>query len=332
MFYVNPGYAELLGADSQYFTTVKDNTYSNNGVSFVKTINTEVVRTYGLESGKDYYVKICWYQKPSYRATFQIKISSLTYRTSTSNSSSAEIYLQIGSTVSFRASRKQSDSSSYSIINAPWSDEPLSNFSNPVSQTNSLWFAFQPSVSRVRLYINSLKGAIQFRTSGEYPVWQLPLVFKMEISFSSTKTGVGGAGTPYFSNFIVSDQYIPPEAEIAIVPPSDIDTDMASLEGGKYRIDGNDQQLLMTPNMTDLLDTYSKSSQVYAIAPAGCPSEQSGSGELTLTGISQLGDTTTDHNSISAASIGEGFTIPWQAAEDMTLNDLNKEQYGFKTS
>lgn len=137
-------------------------------------------------------------------------------------------------------------------------------------------------------------------------------------------------GSCYISDLIVSDEEIPADAQVAILPAGNIETNMESVEGGLYTPKSGDPTWLMTPNITPLLESHLSSSKVYGLAVGANPCEVLGGGNATFTTLSKSEGTLTEHGTVTVTSAVSSFCDGW-VTENTTLGDLANMQLGLKS-
>lgn len=122
-----------------------------------------------------------------------------------------------------------------------------------------------------------------------------------------------------YSEIIISDEYISPDARVAIVPASKIDTDMKSVGNEKYLAEKIGQTLMMTPNLTALLDEQGEQKPVHGIAVAGNPFESAGTGTSTFTGLSKSGGTITEHTTVEVGNSASKFLLLFPRLKSLSI-------------
>ena len=140
------------------------------------------------------------------------------------------------------------------------------------------------------------------------------------------------------SNIIISDEEINEKEQIVILPVSATDTDMTNNGDGSYTATTEDQYILQTVDVTNLITKLGGKSEVTSIVLAGLPAYKTSDGLSSLTSLENINNSLVEGTTKTLNQYYSGdeyyldeykIFIP-QNVENLTLKDLTGKQYGFK--
>ena len=308
--YVNPGYAELL-VESDYFTpnvpasTVLNNTYSKCGVSFT-CLNGDFtnVRIPVRERFVDnLYMKfdVFFGVSSNIRATVYI----------------GNVVNNLAWTYGFMCDRGDC---CFRHRGDKYGKKQALNFNS----INTIWFHIYTdgtdNTTNNSYFEMIINGNEKITTH-----------FAQAAVFSDKYVLMSVVNELYFSNIIVSDEYIDPKEEIVILPTSGVVTDMTANQDGTYTADTAGQTILQTVDATSLITRYGGKSRVTCIASVGIPAYKSAAGLSNLVGIDKISGTITEHDTIALSTNSTvGAVDCWNT--NMTIANLNGKQIGWKVA
>lgn len=135
----------------------------------------------------------------------------------------------------------------------------------------------------------------------------------------------------YFSNIIVSDEYVDPYEEIIPLPIASTETDMTfDSDTGIYTANAANQTLMSAVNADYLANEYGSDSAVTGIALIGNPAYKTASGLTSLTAQSKENNVVSDIETISLDDDTSAMILASQKISNKTIADLQNVQFGWK--
>ena len=309
--YVNPGYAEFV--DVANFTpndpvnTVVNNVYSNSGVSFSRLNGNWTNAKFPIKEGfvDNFYMKfdVFYALSEGFRITASTSnvIDNLSWTYGFVCSSGDCCFRKGGSRVG------KSQALSLNAINTVW----FHVYTNGTYDSSSDSF-FEMIINDNEKIITNFDYAYFFNSKDKQVI-------------------ISVANGLYFSNIIISDEYISPKEEVIMLPTSSVVTDMTDNQDGTYTADEAGQTILQTVDATSLITQYGGKSKVTSIGSIGVPAYKTATGLSNLVGIDKISGTITEHDSIALSTNSTlGAIDVWNT--NITIEALNGKQIGWKAA
>lgn len=310
--YVNPGYAELQTGQYNYRNlTSYDSNNSKTGVSIYKN----TTYSYG-----GVLCEISNLINEIY-ARFDIFY----------NTTSREVYFRIGPNLTIsnyiKFQKSQRGNSNISVI-CYLNGKQLDIRYILSEEKFSVWLHIRLKDETDGIFEYIMNGGSKYSFSHSYTTFQYNSTAEKNIAMLDNYQG---SDDIFFSNIIISDEYISPKEEVIILPTSTISTDMTDNQDGTFTADETNQQLLMTVDASTLISQYGRSSKVTSIAAGGIPAYKTAEGLSNLIGIDKISGNISEHNSVALSSISTlGAFDCWKT--NLTLGELNGKQIGLKAA
>ena len=311
--YINPGYAELLTDKS--CKTVMNETYNpKNKVCFSPgyknsdydnriLVPYKPSEIYGL-----FYVTFTareYYYTSNYGIMFQYSYSSQRSGLQFYNNSAYDNYINV---------RMLYD-------NSVSTNAQISNYAQ--TKPYKIWFHI-----RMKTTESDENGLIEFSIDGGKTIAQ---EFNSVATFYNRLLVLKLCNTAYFSNLIISDEYINPKEEIILLPISSNETDMTfDSDTGIYTATAANQTILQSVDVSSLSNDYGSDSAVTGIALIGNPAYKTANGLTSLTAQSKENNVITDIETISLEEDTSAMILASQKISDKTIADLQNIQFGWK--
>lgn len=184
---------------------------------------------------------------------------------------------------------------------------------------NKIWFHFSVTENLIEAVINGeikLNGVFSNASN---------LVPYFNVYNTSSNPG------SYYSNFIISDEYISPKEQVIVLPTNAVETDMIDNQDGSYTADQNGQTILQTVDAKELIKQYGGASKVTGIAVAAVPAYRTAEGLSNLIGLDKISGEITEHNSVEVSSITNAAVLDYWNT-NMTIGGLDGKQIGWKAA
>lgn len=134
----------------------------------------------------------------------------------------------------------------------------------------------------------------------------------------------------YFSNIIISDEYISPEENVVILPTLETETNMTAGESGIYVANAVNQQLLQSVDVDSLIETYDASAVITGIQLVCNPAYKIGAGSASLVGLIKNGASIAEQGTFELTSDTNAAIFDSGLVENMSIAELNSMQFGWK--
>ena len=311
--YINPGYAELL--TEKPCETVINETYNPQNKVCFSPYKYSDYKNYILLPYKPseiyglFYVTFTdrnYYISNSFGIMFLRDYSSQRSGLQFYNDSSYNNYLNVRMLYNDSAS-----------INAQ-----ISNYAQ--STPYKIWFHI-----RMKTTENDEPGLIEFSINGGETF--ITQEFDSVATFYNRRLFLALRESGYFSNIIISDEYIDPKEEIIALPISSTETDMTfDSETGIYTATALNQTLLSAVDVEGLSNEYGSDSTVTGIALIGNPAYKTANGLTSLTAISKDSvNSVTEFDSISLSDDTSAMILN-SFSTDTSIGNLQNYKFGWK--
>lgn len=134
----------------------------------------------------------------------------------------------------------------------------------------------------------------------------------------------------YFSNIIISDEYISPKENVVILPTLKTETNMTTSERGIYVANATNQTLLQSVDVAELIETYDASAVITGIQLVGNPAYKIGGGSAALVGLIKNDANIIEHGTFSLSSDTNAGIYDGWSIESLPIAELNSMQFGWK--
>ncbi|MBR1859552.1 MAG: hypothetical protein IJ797_08645 [Selenomonadaceae bacterium] len=151
-------------------------------------------------------------------------------------------------------------------------------------------------------------------------------------NLAGRRVKVRGNSNCYFSNIIISDEYIDPKEEVVMLPTSGVSTDMAANQDGTYTADSAGQSVLHTVDASTLITNYGGESQVTGIAPLAVPAYRTAQGLCNLISIDKISGSLTTHNTVEVSTDSDSAVCDCWKPSNLTLSGLHGKQLGWQAA
>ena len=318
--YINPGYLDLLqnidtsyaGSQTPTSSQSKSGTafwvYSAPSYGYLKTIDQQT-------SGKEIWAKFdCYFP------------------------TSREYCVRLGTTVNYIEITYSSGT--YKTGYRVWSGSASTTYLASTSNSNDVEKVVGVRLQQINTIWMHLKigsgdeGLLEWKINNKYFSVSQGTVYSSTSSYFGLINYISkpSAMETFFSNVIISDEYISPYERVVPLIVSNTVTDMETLESGLYVADNASETLLQSVNTTSLVNEYGSDAQVTGIALIGNPAYEVDDVIGSLTSITKQNGVVTDHDNItlltdSDAMIVSSFSLP----TDTTVADLANYQFGWRT-
>lgn len=184
---------------------------------------------------------------------------------------------------------------------------------------NKIWFHFSVTENLIEAVING-----EIKLNGVFSdASNLVPYFNISNTASNPKS--------YYSNFIISDEYISPKEQVIVLPTNAVETDMIDNQDGSYTADQNGQAILQTIDAKELIKQYGRASKVTGIAVAAVPAYRTAEGLSNLIGLDKISGEIMEHNSVEVSSITNGAVFDYWNT-NITIGGLDGKQIGWKAA
>jgi len=309
--YINPGYAGLLEKNSGA-VKIHSSEYSRSGVAFYLN-ETSYGKGLLLEnSPSEIYV------------AFDLYISDAT--------GTAYIYIPGSYKTGFYFYKGTRYSTPYVSISLSSNNSSVISTGEKSGVNNIL------AATGIKIYdINSFLLHAEYGDNGLIELYvnsNLLLRKDTSISSSSFSTYSGVAfysdRSSFFSNIIISDEYISPKERVIALPISQTITDMMAGASGIYIADAANQQLLQSVDVSSLIENYGASSAITGISLVGNPAYKTAEGLANLTALSKAGGSIAEHGTIALSGDSTAMIMDGWGLSSVTIADLQDMQFGWK--
>lgn len=307
--YINPGYANLLDADSGI--TVEDPTKSRTGVAFYQPkgkVGVEIP-----EMPKSFCMKFDLFIPDPKEGISEVNIIS-----SSASNSYGIVFTPDSSNLTVRFFT--SGISTYSYVGWTEKSTLLEKLNLRVGEINTFYFSVKYDGKTGTVICMNNGKTIFTRTANYIKGVEAGKIYV----YSENEHGL-------LSSIIISDDDIDLHEQVVTIPIASMETDMASLDGGLYRAEMPNQKLLSSVEVSSLISEYGPLSKVTGVAIAGNPASKTDESMIKLTGLSVKDGQETEHGTKEpradkTAGVADCFPA------DMTLADLSGMKFGWKAS
>ena len=307
--YINPGYAELLSSrtgetfrNSVYNPSANVSFSTDSGYYDYVTIPENIAEIYCVFS--IYFAERKYYNKPN----FGVKFGRSYYENCT-----GLVFYTDGSratTLSLIAYYNNRSANSISISN--YTDSGL----------QKIWLHIKRKVNE-----NDSNGIVEFSIDGGKNV----ITSEFDTAITLYQNLFFRASGNYFSNIIISDEYIDPKEQVISLSISLTESDMTfDSETGIYTATATNQSLLSAVNVDALAEEYGSDSQVTGVALVGNPAYKTAEGLSSLTAFSKdSSENATNYETYALGSDSSGVIADSQILTGKTISDLQNLKFGW---
>ena len=311
--YINPGFAELLTFNGPNTFTTKNSDYNKlNGVSFSTNANDEYnYVTIPANIAEIYCVFNIYFVERKHYSTpyFGVRFGSSYYE----NCTGLLFYTSgpYATTLSLIACYNSNQSNKISI----------SDYYN--SGLQKIWLHIKRKVNE-----DDSNGIVEFSIDGGKTI----ITSEFDKAITLYQNLLFRATGNYFSNIIISDEYISPKEQIIKLPISTTESDMTfDSETGLYTATAANQSLLSAVNVNALAEEYGSDSQVTGVALVGNPAYKTAEGLSALTAFAKdSSGNVTNYGIHNLSDDTAGIISDSQALSNKTISDLRNMQFGWK--
>ena len=297
--YVNPGFAELIEALTNK-GTVTSNIYNPiNSVAFYSTNdqnNSQPSCVLLANTPNQLYVRFDIYCGTNTFGFYLMENrSSRDYYKFGVRGASSSIYFQYGDS-----------SKEIARTSVDWDNTGV----------NHIWFHLDLTNFTGEIVINGVYKSYSFSQS----------------DYVGRRIKAYGNSNCYFSNIIISDEYVNPKEQVIMLPTSGVSTDMAANQDGTYTADNAGQSVLHTVDASTLITNYGGSSQVTSLAPLAVPAYRTADGLCNLVSVDKISGSLTTHNTVEVSSDSDSGICDCWKPNNLTLSDLHGKQLGWQAA
>ncbi len=134
------------------------------------------------------------------------------------------------------------------------------------------------------------------------------------------------------SNIIISDEPISIKEQLAALPITGIETDMAyDSDTGIYTASAVNQSLLASVDVADLINNFGSDSKVTGVTMVGNPAYRTAEGLSSFTALTKKNNTVTEYGAANIPADSDSVVAnSFKVASDTTIGDLANMQLGLK--
>lgn len=303
--YMNPGLASLLDSDC-VATQVTGSQYSKTGVAFTQTNSAAGVTLPNLPVGDDFWARfdvyipnaegvICCLIPLNYYAGFRFYVSPPSWATvGFFSGTSSATTLKSGTPTELGI---KLDAINTVVMHAVYGSQTESSFEFIIN--DQMFFSANRSIERSSAYAS--KARLYCNNSNVH-----------------------------FSNVIFSNEEILAKERVVALPVASTFTDMTAGASGIYIANGDNQQLLQSADVSNLVENFGANSAVTGIQVVGNPAYATGTGITILRGLSKSGGVISEHGTCDLTDDTSAVVVDGWGLSGVMLADLQNMQFGWK--